>query len=178
MDDNIYLAYIYHDEGNWAKSDLHWKEILNHFSIDFSHKTIDLSEVSCPEDDCISFKNTEIEDRFVYLGLSRPEPHDTWSIGDKTRIGLRLKIKPEKMTIKCFSYRNRGSLVFINGKCAGTIDFTTNSYSHEFDLKNIDIENDYLVIDIIHETSISPLSVGESSDPIFGRSTLNFENFY
>jgi len=104
MDDNIYLAYIYHDESNWPKSDLHWKEVLNHFSIDFSPKTIDLSEVSYLEGDRISFKNTEITDRFVYLGLSHPEPHGTWSIGDKTRIGLRLKIKSEKMTIKCFSY--------------------------------------------------------------------------
>ena len=164
MDDDIYLAHIYHDESNWAKSDLHWKNILNHFSIDFSHKTIGLSEISYLKGDCLNFKNAEDTERFVYLGLSHSEPSGRWSIGDKTRIGLRLKTRPEKMTIKCHPYKNRSSLVYINGKCAGNLDFTTSSHSQEFDIKNVDLENDYLVIDFIHETPISPLSIGESSD--------------
>jgi len=37
-------------------------------------------------------------------------------------------------------------------------------YSHEFDLKDINMENGYLVIDFIHESPISPLSIGESAD--------------
>jgi hypothetical protein len=114
--------------------------------------------------DCLDFKNPDDTGRFVYLGLSNPEPHGRWSIGDKTRIGLKLNTKPEKMTVKCGSYKNKNSLVYVNGKCAGSLDFTTDNYSHEFDIKDIDMENRYLVIDFIHETPISPLFIGESPD--------------
>lgn len=165
IDDNLYLAKVYHDESSWSKSDLHWENILSHFSIDFSHKTIDLSNVLSLKDDRLDFKTPDGTDRFVYLGLSHREPHGMWSIGDKTRIGLKLNTRPKKMTIKCGSYRNKRSLVYINGKYAGNLDFTTNSYTHEFDIKNIDTKNHYLVIDFIHETPLSPLSAGESSDP-------------
>lgn len=164
IDDHLYLARVYHDEGNWPGSDLHWKNVLSRFSIDFSHKTIDLSEVLPLKNNRLSFRDPDDMNRFVYLGLSNPEPHGRWSIGDKTRIGLKLNKKPEKMTVKCGSYRNKSSLVYVNGKCAGSLDFTTNSYSHEFDIKDIDMENRHLVIDFIHETPISPLSIGESPD--------------
>ena len=164
IDENLYIGNVYHDDDNWQKSDLHWKNILNRFSIDFSHRTIDLSDVLPLKNDRLNFKNPDEVDRFVYLGLSKHEPHGRWSVGDKTRLGLKLKTRPEKMTVKCYSYRNRTSLVYVNGKCVGSLDFTTNSYSHEFDIKNIDVKDSYLVIDFTHETPISPLSVGESSD--------------
>lgn len=164
IDDNLNLARVYHDESSWPKSDLHWKNILGCFSIDFSHKTIDLSEMLPVKYDCLDFKNPDDMGRFVYLGLSNLEPHGRWSIGDKTRIGLKLNTKPEKMTVKCGSYKNKNSLVYVNGKCAGSLDFTTDNYSHEFDIKDIDMENRYLVIDFIHETPISPLFIGESPD--------------
>ena len=164
IDKNLYIANVYHDEGNYQKSDLHWKNILNRFSIGFSHRTIDLSDVLPLKNDRLNFKNPDEVDRFVYLGLCQHEPHGRWSVGDKTRLGLKLKTRPKKMTVKCYSYRNRTSLVYVNGKCVGSLDFTTDSYSHEFDIKNIDVKDHYLVIDFIHETPISPLSVGESSD--------------
>lgn len=165
MDENLYLAHVYHDESNWPKSDLHWKNILDRFSIDFSHRTIDLSDLSPLKNNCLNFKAFTDNDKFVYLGLSHPEPHGRWSIGNKTRIGLKLNIRPKKMTVKCSSYRNKSSEVYINGKYAGNLDFTTGSYAHEFEIKNIDKKNRYLVIDFIHETPLSPLSAGESSDP-------------
>jgi Putative papain-like cysteine peptidase (DUF1796). len=164
MDDGIYLAHVYHDESNWPKSDLHWKNILNYFSIDFSRKTITFSEIPYLKGDCLNFKDGKDAERCVYLGLSHSEPSGRWSIGDKTRIGLKLKTRPEKMTIKCHSYKNRSSLVYVNGECVGSLDFTTNSNSHEFDIKNVNLENDCLIIDFTHETPISPLSIGESSD--------------
>jgi len=114
--------------------------------------------------DRLNFKNPDEASSFVYSGLWQHEPHGRWLVGDKTRIGLKLKTRPKKMTVKCYSYRNRTRLVYVNGKCAGSLDFTTNSYSHEFDIKNIDVKDCNLVIDFIHETPISPLSVGESSD--------------
>jgi len=165
IDENLYLAQVYHDESNWPKSDLHWKNILSHFSIDFSRKTIDLSNVLPLKEDRLDFKTPDDTGRFVYLGLSQREPHGRWSIGDKTRIGLKLNTRPKKMTVKCGSYRNKRSQVYINGKYAGNLDFTTNSHIHEFDIKNIDTKKRYLVIDFVHETPLSPLLAGESSDP-------------
>lgn len=164
IDENLFIGNVYHDESSWPKSDLHWKNIFNRFSINFSHRTIDLSEVLPLINDRLNFKNPDEASSFVYSGLCQHEPHGRWSVGDKTRIGLKIKTRPKKMTIKCYSYRNRTSLVYVNGKCAGSLDFTTNSYSHEFDIKNIDVKDCNLVIDFIHETPISPLSVGESSD--------------
>src|SRR5690554_4118165 len=168
IDDNIYLARVYHDESNWPGSDLHWKNILSHFSINFSHKTIYLSEVLPLKNNRLNFKSShgkhDDNNRFVYLGLSHPEPHGRWSIGNKTRIGLKVNTKPKKMTVKCSSYKNNSSLVYVNGKCVGSMDFTKGGYSHEFDLKDINMENGCLVIDFIHESPISPLSIGESAD--------------
>ncbi len=164
MDGNLYLAYIYHDENDWSKSDLHWKNVLNHFNIDFSKKTIEISGTLPLNKNRLDFKNPENNNKFVYLGLSHHETHGRWSIGDKTRIGLRLETKPKKMVVKCTSYMNRSSLVYANGKCIGSLDFTNNNHLNEFDMKDIDVENHYLIVDFIHETPISPLSEGKSSD--------------
>lgn len=117
------------------------------------------------KEDRLDFKTPDDTGRFVYLGLSQCEPHGRWSIGDKTRIGLKLNTRPKKMTVKCSSYRNKRSQVYINGKYAGNLDFTINSYIHEFDIKNIDTKKRYLVIDFVHETPLTPFLAGESSDP-------------
>ena len=160
--ENCYLGYVYHNESNWIESDPFWRHILRNFSINFSFKTIELANIAYLENNRLDFKNTG---QFIYTGLAQYENNGRWSVGNETRIGVKIRNKVTDMLVKCSTYKNPYSFVYVNGQYAGVIDFTKKKHVEKrFDLSHIPLFENKLIIEFIHDAYISPLSAGESTD--------------
>jgi len=166
--DNCYIAYVYHDESKWVDSDSFWRHILRSFSLNFSFKTLELSNIAWLEKKLLGFESLKFDNpkKFIYAGLSQEENAGRWSSGEKTQIGLRIQGRPSKMLVKCNSYKNNYSFVYVNGEYIGVLDFTkSKSLEKKFDISSIVIPDNKLIIKFFHDTPISPLYLGESGDP-------------
>lgn len=160
--ENAYIAYVYHDESNWIDSDPFWRHILRHFSINFSPKTIELAKLAYLEKKRLNFKNTA---QFVYTGLEQYESNGRWATGNRTRIGVKIPGKVSRMLVKCSTYKNKYSFVYVNGEYAGALDFTKNNYlEKEFDISSIPAPEEKFILEFIHDMPVSPLYTGESGD--------------
>lgn len=165
--ENCYAAYVYHNESNWVDSDPFWRHIFRFFSLNFSLKTLELANISLLEKKIIGPETLDFKNpgQFIYTGLAQYENSGRWSTGNKTLIGVKTRRKVSKMLVKCSSYRNTYSFVYVNGEYAGILDFTGSKYLEEkLDISFIPMPENKLIIEFSHDMPISPLYIGESGD--------------